>query len=65
MVAGVGAADGGRVLSGLPRHGEAVRAVGRGVGLRRQPRECLEVEAQLTNVVGTLKHERPRMVRDI
>ena len=49
MIVGVGAADGGRILAGLPRHREAVGAGARRRG-RQEPGERLEVEPKLAHV---------------
>ena len=54
MIVGVGAADGGRVLAGLPRRREAVGAGASPRG-RQEPGERLEVEPQLAHVRGHLR----------
>ena len=54
MVAGVGAADGGRVAPGLPRHGEVVHPAGP-AGAGEEPSHGLEVQSQLTHVIRYLE----------
>ena len=54
VIVGVGAADGGRILAGLPRRREAVGAGARRRG-RQEPGERLEVEPQLAHVRGHLR----------
>ena len=53
MVAGVGPADGRRVLPSLPCRSEAVRA-GAGRGASRKPAHRLEVQTKLADVIRHL-----------